>query len=133
MPEAVGIEPSSRVTAEDPLESCGTYEQHPPLAPPVAMQPLPADNLSPLERARLRSGRHHHTSSATMQPRAAATCLAIYPFEAESSDELSFKAGETITLLSKIGLGQGWWQGQIGGRTGVFPENYVKEMQLAHQ
>lgn len=53
--------------------------------------------------------------------------IAKYEFIAENADELSFKKGDRITIISKdknIG-GEGWWVGEIGGSKGVFPQDYV--------
>eukprot|EP01065_Artemidia_motanka_P039047 TRINITY_DN47887_c0_g1_i1.p1 TRINITY_DN47887_c0_g1~~TRINITY_DN47887_c0_g1_i1.p1 ORF type:complete len:315 (+),score=99.05 TRINITY_DN47887_c0_g1_i1:95-1039(+) len=51
-------------------------------------------------------------------------CIAIYDFEAEEEDELSFKKGNLVTVMAK-GTDSGWWKGTYGGRTGVFPNCLV--------
>ncbi|KAI0243954.1 hypothetical protein L0F63_005153 [Massospora cicadina] len=48
---------------------------------------------------------------------------AAYDYEAQAPDELALKTGDIITVVAKD---DGWWTGQIGGRVGVFPENFVK-------
>ena len=58
---------------------------------------------------------------------AAEKLRAVHAFQPENQngDELSFEAGEVITLLSKDE--PDWWKGQIGeDRIGVFPANYVE-------
>ncbi len=52
-------------------------------------------------------------------------CVALYDFAAQEQDELAFKAGDTITLVSKSK--SGWWKGRIGLREGIFPANRVRE------
>lgn len=48
-----------------------------------------------------------------------------YPYEALNEDELSLKEGDIITLISKDGQDRGWWRGELRGRIGVFPDNFV--------
>lgn len=50
---------------------------------------------------------------------------ANYAYAAENDDELSFKAGDIITVLSKESEDAGWWLGELNGRRGVFPDNFV--------
>jgi len=56
---------------------------------------------------------------------------AIYSYDAQGEDELSFKEGEFIELTSGPTGGQyygdGWWEGFTSkGRKGIFPSNYVE-------
>jgi myosin heavy subunit len=49
---------------------------------------------------------------------------ATWDYTAEEENELSFKAGEQITIVSKDD--PGWWTGtNAAGETGMFPSNYV--------
>ncbi|XP_029281165.1 CD2-associated protein [Cottoperca gobio] len=52
-------------------------------------------------------------------------CKVTFGFEATNEDELTIKEGETIHILSKDTGEPGWWRGEIGGRDGVFPDNFV--------
>ncbi|KAJ3093225.1 hypothetical protein HK102_000026 [Quaeritorhiza haematococci] len=60
--------------------------------------------------------------------------VAMYPFQAETDDELSFELGSTIRV-ERVGgrpgcVGDDWWYGRMGatnGRTGWFPASYVME------
>eukprot|EP00049_Salpingoeca_infusionum_P018370 m.356955 g.356955 ORF g.356955 m.356955 type:complete len:1042 (+) comp17672_c0_seq1:247-3372(+) len=58
-------------------------------------------------------------------PKPKLTARAIYDYEARDADELNLKYGETVIILKKDP--SGWWQGKIGGRTGLFPANYIEE------
>ena len=52
--------------------------------------------------------------------------LALYDFQGERSEDLSFRAGQRIEVLHQNP--NGWWTGRVSGKEGVFPFNYV-EMQ----
>uniref|UniRef100_A0A8D3D5Z1 Osteoclast-stimulating factor 1 n=1 Tax=Scophthalmus maximus TaxID=52904 RepID=A0A8D3D5Z1_SCOMX len=51
---------------------------------------------------------------------------ARYDFSARDRSELSLREGDTIKILSKKGH-NGWWRGEVYGRVGLFPANYVEE------
>ncbi|NWI60617.1 VAV protein, partial [Calyptomena viridis] len=51
---------------------------------------------------------------------------ARYDFSARDRTELSLREGDVIRVLSKKGP-PGWWKGEIYGRVGWFPANYVEE------
>ncbi|KAM7390165.1 hypothetical protein PAMA_008373 [Pampus argenteus] len=53
-------------------------------------------------------------------------CKVLFPYEAQNEDELSIKEGEIINIVTKDCPDAGWWMGEIGGRQGVFPDNFVK-------
>ncbi|KAG8014571.1 Growth factor receptor-bound protein 2 [Nibea albiflora] len=49
---------------------------------------------------------------------------ALYSFRAEERDELEFSAGDIIEVLESSD--KAWWKGQLRGKTGLFPCNYIK-------
>uniref|UniRef100_A0A672Z7K1 Osteoclast-stimulating factor 1 n=1 Tax=Sphaeramia orbicularis TaxID=375764 RepID=A0A672Z7K1_9TELE len=51
---------------------------------------------------------------------------ARYDFSARDRSELSLREGDTIKILSRKGH-SGWWKGEVYGRVGLFPANYVEE------
>lgn len=53
-------------------------------------------------------------------------CKVLFPYEAQNEDELSIKEGDVINIITKECADAGWWMGEIGGRQGVFPDNFVK-------
>ncbi|TKR94098.1 hypothetical protein L596_008431 [Steinernema carpocapsae] len=61
-----------------------------------------------------------------VKPRLLPLVQALYPYEAQDTDELSFSQGQKIELINKDA--SGWWQGKLGGKTGLFPANYVEEL-----
>ena len=52
--------------------------------------------------------------------------LALYTYNAENNDELTFHKGSVIGVLSKDS--GDWWYGDINGRQGLFPSNYVQSL-----
>lgn len=59
------------------------------------------------------------------KPRMYPVVRALYDYDAQDTDELSFSAREEIELMQKHE--SGWWQGKIGNKIGLFPANYVQE------
>ena len=53
--------------------------------------------------------------------------IALYDYQAQQSDELSFVKGNVITVLSKDH--PDWWMGELAGNTGIFPANFVGPLQ----
>ncbi|XP_049923365.1 SH3 domain-containing protein 19-like isoform X2 [Epinephelus moara] len=51
-------------------------------------------------------------------------CIALFDYEGEEEDELTFSQGDVIALLELIG--QEWGRGQIHGRIGIFPLNFAE-------
>eukprot|EP01114_Cavostelium_apophysatum_P020835 TRINITY_DN7092_c0_g2_i1.p1 TRINITY_DN7092_c0_g2~~TRINITY_DN7092_c0_g2_i1.p1 ORF type:complete len:466 (+),score=170.66 TRINITY_DN7092_c0_g2_i1:344-1741(+) len=49
---------------------------------------------------------------------------ALFDYDAEEENELSFKENDVITV-ARIDE-SGWWEGTCGGRFGMFPGNYVE-------
>lgn len=51
---------------------------------------------------------------------------ALYDFEAQTAEDISFKAGDRIQIVQKTDQVNDWWIGMIRGKTGQFPGNYVE-------
>ncbi|KAJ8007098.1 hypothetical protein DPEC_G00114040 [Dallia pectoralis] len=52
------------------------------------------------------------------------TAVAIYDYQGEADDEISFYPDDVITNIEMID--EGWWKGQCHGRFGLFPATFVK-------
>ena len=50
----------------------------------------------------------------------------MYSYAGQHEDELAFNVGDIITLISKEE--EAWWKGELDGNQGVFPSNYVEEL-----
>ncbi|NWI74133.1 HCLS1 protein, partial [Dryoscopus gambensis] len=53
--------------------------------------------------------------------------VALYDYQGDGDDEISFDPDDTITHIEMVD--EGWWRGQCHGRIGLFPANYVKLLQ----
>ncbi|XP_041843648.1 myosin IEb [Melanotaenia boesemani] len=53
-------------------------------------------------------------------------CRALYAYDAQDTDELSFNADDIVEILSEDS--SGWWFGRLRGREGMFPGNYVEKI-----
>ncbi|PVD19643.1 hypothetical protein C0Q70_20133 [Pomacea canaliculata] len=50
---------------------------------------------------------------------------ALYPYEAQQPDELTFEEGEMLYILDMSD--KDWWKAKCGARSGLIPSNYVEE------
>lgn len=50
--------------------------------------------------------------------------IGMYDYVAQNDDELAFQKGQVINVLNKDDCD--WWKGELNGREGLFPSNYVK-------
>ncbi|XP_028321231.1 F-BAR and double SH3 domains protein 2 isoform X4 [Gouania willdenowi] len=80
-----------------------------------------------------------HTSSNSTEPELHSTGIngdtnavfvrALYDYEGQADEELSFSEGAVIRLLSRdTQTDDGFWEGELNGRVGVFPAVLVEEL-----
>uniref|UniRef100_A0A9L0T2J3 Hematopoietic lineage cell-specific protein n=1 Tax=Equus caballus TaxID=9796 RepID=A0A9L0T2J3_HORSE len=55
------------------------------------------------------------------------SAVALYDYQGEGSDEISFDPDDIITDIEMVD--EGWWRGRCHGHFGLFPANYVKLLQ----
>lgn len=67
----------------------------------------------------------HRDKSETKNRR----CKAVYSYTQNNNDELSLAVGDIIEFLGEVE--EGWWRGQLAGKIGVFPSNFVEVYQSA--
>lgn len=54
---------------------------------------------------------------------------ALYDYEGQADEELSFAEGAVIRLLSRdTQTDDGFWEGELNGRVGVFPSVLVEDL-----
>ncbi|CAG5053156.1 unnamed protein product [Parnassius apollo] len=82
------------------------------LDPLATEQPRPTNN-------------HHHATNQRVY-------IAMYDYEANDSDEVSFREGDYISNVTSID--EGWMTGEVlrTGRTGMLPANYVELAPAPH-
>ncbi|KAM3864633.1 proto-oncogene vav [Diretmus argenteus] len=68
----------------------------------------------------------NNTPSPGGSVRSFGVARARYDFSARDRTELSLHEGDTIKIISKKGH-NGWWKGEVYGRVGLFPPNYVDD------
>lgn len=59
-------------------------------------------------------------------------CQAMHPFQAQRDGDLSFNAGDFITVTKRQPSNR-WWHGTLNGRSGIFPSNYVRQLTAEDQ
>ena len=77
---------------------------------------------------------HHHPYSHNAQNNDAPLlppkpirelCKVLYAYSPANEDELKLIEGDIITIISKELPDKGWWKGELKGKVGVFPDNFV--------
>ncbi|XP_072901971.1 SH3 domain-containing kinase-binding protein 1 isoform X2 [Hemitrygon akajei] len=53
-------------------------------------------------------------------------CQVAFSYAPQNDDELELKIGEIIEVLGEVE--EGWWEGILNGKTGMFPSNFIKEL-----
>uniref|UniRef100_A0A3Q2U0T2 F-BAR and double SH3 domains protein 2 n=1 Tax=Fundulus heteroclitus TaxID=8078 RepID=A0A3Q2U0T2_FUNHE len=80
-----------------------------------------------------------HTSSNSTEPELHSGCVngdtntvyvrALYDYEGQADEELSFSEGAVIRLLNRdTQTDDGFWEGELNGRVGVFPSVLVEDL-----
>jgi signal transducing adaptor molecule len=62
-------------------------------------------------------------TSSTTEGYAVTRVRALHSFEPTEPNELAFEKGDVIKVVNREY--KDWWRGQLRGRTGIFPVNYV--------
>ncbi|XP_055759517.1 CD2-associated protein-like [Salvelinus fontinalis] len=52
-------------------------------------------------------------------------CQVMFDYAALTEDELNLKKGDIVTIITKESEDEGWWEGELNGRRGFFPDNFV--------
>lgn len=53
-------------------------------------------------------------------------CKVLFPYKALNDDELTLAEGQIVTIVTKDVEDKGWWKGEVDGKVGVFPDNFVE-------
>ncbi|XP_037082171.1 CD2-associated protein-like [Pollicipes pollicipes] len=60
-------------------------------------------------------------------------CRALFAYQRQNEDELTLKEGDVVTIVSKESEDKGWWRGELAGKVGVFPDNFVEVISTAEK
>lgn len=95
----------------------------PPLPPPPPPGPplYPGNHVPPSPPAYGRTADPHRDLVPKVYLE---KVVAIYDYEADKDDELSFSENSVIYVVKKND--DGWYEGVMNGVTGLFPGNYVE-------
>eukprot|EP00009_Paramoeba_aestuarina_P006262 CAMPEP_0201524616 /NCGR_PEP_ID=MMETSP0161_2-20130828/23827_1 /ASSEMBLY_ACC=CAM_ASM_000251 /TAXON_ID=180227 /ORGANISM="Neoparamoeba aestuarina, Strain SoJaBio B1-5/56/2" /LENGTH=1170 /DNA_ID=CAMNT_0047924107 /DNA_START=39 /DNA_END=3551 /DNA_ORIENTATION=- len=77
--------------------------------------------------ARGRGGGPAAAAAAAPAAPAQQRCEALYDYEKNQPDELTFKTGNVMVIVSKD-AGGAWWECELNGQKGWIPSNYVKTL-----
>ncbi|KAJ3476481.1 hypothetical protein NLI96_g11129 [Meripilus lineatus] len=120
-----GYVPSANPTiSADSLSSTAptTPAVETPVAAPTYTAPSPTVSPSPGPSAASTSTTKPAPDHASIVTRV----RALYAFEPTETGELAFEKGDIIKVVDR-GY-ENWWRGQLKGRTGIFPVNYVEPL-----
>ncbi|KAM6910527.1 SH3 domain-containing protein 21 [Xenentodon cancila] len=53
------------------------------------------------------------------------SCQVMFDYKAKAEDELELKKGDVVAILNKETEDEGWWEGELNGCRGFFPDNFV--------
>ena len=118
-PKAIGRLPSmGRFGSPGPASSAttptGAAAIPSPLATPSAASAPPAAAAPPPVMPR---------PPPPAEPQPKKQCQVLYDYEARYPNELTISKGDIIDIISQTG---NWWEGELNGQRGQFPNNYVQ-------
>ncbi|RIA95020.1 hypothetical protein C1645_758614 [Glomus cerebriforme] len=61
------------------------------------------------------------------KPKSVQYVRALYDYDAQADGDLSFKKGDKIEVINRTADVNDWWKGNLYGRIGDFPGNYVED------
>jgi hypothetical protein len=54
---------------------------------------------------------------------------ALFSYSPEQDDELRLDVGDIIDYITEVE--EGWWRGKLKGKVGIFPSNFVSDVDTA--
>lgn len=101
-----------------------------PMAPSPTIPVSPATTALPSYSAAASSSTQLDSSSQTSLPLTSVSRVrALHNFEGTEQGELTFEKGDIIKVVDRNY--KDWWRGQLKGRTGIFPVNYVVSREIS--
>ncbi|XP_058881260.1 SH3 domain-containing YSC84-like protein 1 isoform X2 [Acipenser ruthenus] len=87
-------------------------------------QPVKPLSKSQTQRSPV-NGRSGDTGRSFGGPGCSVVVTALYSYEGQQPGDLSFHAGDKITVITKTESQHDWWEGKIRQEVGIFPANFV--------
>ncbi|MGH0146455.1 UNVERIFIED_CONTAM: hypothetical protein FKN15_008287 [Acipenser sinensis] len=56
-------------------------------------------------------------------------CRVVFEYLPQNEDELELKVGDMVDINEEVE--EGWWSGTMHGKSGLFPSNFVKEIEVS--
>ncbi|KAB0345043.1 hypothetical protein FD754_021969 [Muntiacus muntjak] len=85
------------------------------------------DQGSNLHPQQIQSPIHGEPFKATLcSSRRRRRCQVAFSYLPQNDDELELKVGDIIEVVGEVE--EGWWEGVLNGKTGMFPSNFIKEL-----
>eukprot|EP01097_Dermamoeba_algensis_P007098 TRINITY_DN4453_c0_g1_i3.p1 TRINITY_DN4453_c0_g1~~TRINITY_DN4453_c0_g1_i3.p1 ORF type:complete len:433 (+),score=121.23 TRINITY_DN4453_c0_g1_i3:146-1300(+) len=98
-----------------------------PTGYPPAQQPYPSTPAPYPYPSHQPDQQHQPPPPIPKSPTSAPTKVrALFDFDAQQADDLSFRKGDIITIVQKSDDINDWWIGELNGRSGNFPANWVE-------
>nr|2KRN_A Chain A, CD2-associated protein [Mus musculus] len=54
-------------------------------------------------------------------------CKVLFDYSPQNEDELELIVGDVIDVIEEVE--EGWWSGTLNNKLGLFPSNFVKELE----
>ncbi|KAF7708723.1 SH3 domain-containing protein 21 [Silurus meridionalis] len=73
----------------------------------------------------IKEGAQQQRASIRKKTNVKECCQVMFDYTANSEDELELKKGDIVAIINKACEDEGWWEGELNGRRGFFPDNFV--------
>ncbi|KAB1261386.1 CD2-associated protein [Camelus dromedarius] len=57
-------------------------------------------------------------------------CRVLFEYIPQNEDELELKVGDVVDISEEVE--EGWWSGTLNNKLGLFPSNFVKELEVTY-
>lgn len=105
----------------------------PPPAPTTDSSDFSADQapaLPPKPANQFSTHLQHHPRPLPATKQVRERARVVYEYEPLNDDELAMKVGDIIEVIDKDIEDAGWWKGELRGKIGVFPDNFVQLIEV---
>ncbi|VDI24160.1 CD2-associated protein [Mytilus galloprovincialis] len=94
---------------------------------PIKLRSATRSKVPPPEQETKPEEPSHHPASVPKKDKQE-KAIVRHSYDADNEDELALKIGEVVNIISKEEEDPGWWKGELNGKIGVFPDNFVELM-----